>query len=71
MVLSIHLLKGLLLLSQEIRSSRIWKPDPVRQVNVQVTNGRPNWENVLKDIQVVLPQVSLTFDMQHYNPYVH
>ena len=55
---SFHLMKVLLLLLQETRSSMIWKPDPVRQVNVQVTNGRPDWELVLKEIQVVLPRCS-------------
>lgn len=37
---------------QEVRSSKIWKPDPVMQSNVELTNGRPDFEAILKDIQV-------------------
>ena len=37
---------------QEVRSSAIWKPDPVMQSNVELTNGRPDFEAILKDIQV-------------------
>ncbi len=37
---------------QETRSSAIWKPDPVMQSNVELTNGRPDFEAILKDIQV-------------------
>ncbi|CAK0738048.1 hypothetical protein CVIRNUC_000986 [Coccomyxa viridis] len=35
----------------ETRSSAIWKPDPVMQSNVELTNGRPDFEAILKDIQ--------------------
>ena len=37
---------------QEVRSSAIWKPDPVMQSNVELTNGRPDFEAILKNIQV-------------------
>ena len=37
---------------QEVRSSAIWKPDTVMQSNVELTNGRPDFEAILKDIQV-------------------
>lgn len=40
------------MMQQEMRSSKIWKPDPLVHSNVLLTNGRPNFEEILKEIQV-------------------
>jgi hypothetical protein len=44
--------EGCAMVSQEVTSSNFWAPDPQLPSNVELTNGRPDFETILKGIQV-------------------
>ena len=49
------------MVSQEVTPSNFWAPDPQLHSNVELTNGRPDFETILKGIQV--STMSCYFDL--------